>query len=206
MKSFTTLSIGEKILFFGTVVYMLLFGAHYLRALNFEFLGYYFILVCGFSFVYATLARSQFPLYILSGLSLWGLLHMAGGSVPVGDTVLYGYKIYPFLIGEGQFYVLKMDQVIHAFGFGVTALVAHHLLLTHAWREGVSHVWLKVAAVCIATGLGAFNEVIEFLVLVTVEENGVGDIYNMGLDLIFNLGGAIIATILAHVLTKRVVA
>jgi putative membrane protein len=203
MPTLTSLTTGHRILLAFTALYMLGFGAYYARMMNFEFLAYYLILVIGFVFVYTTLERSRFPLYILWGLSLWGLLHMAGGSVPVGDTVLYGYRIYPFLTGEGQFYILKMDQVIHAFGFGVSALVAHHLLLTHAWRTEASRIWLAVAAVLIAAGLGSLNEVIEFLVLVTVEENGVGDIYNMGLDLIFNLIGAISAAVLAHRISSR---
>lgn len=195
MPSFHSLSNSHRILLAFTVLYMLGFGVHYARALNFEFLGYYLILIFGFVLVFKTLNRSKFPLYILWGLSLWGLLHMAGGSVPIGDTVLYGYKIYPFFVGEGQFYVLRMDQVIHAFGFGVSALVAHHLLTAHALRGGVSKVWVGIASVCIAMGLGALNEVIEFTVALTLEQNGVGDFFNMGLDLVFNLLGAIIATV-----------
>lgn len=198
MPRLSSLTSGQKLLLAFTMVYMVGFGLHYLRAMNVEFIAYYLVLLFGFAFVFTTLARSRFPLHILWGLSLWGLLHMAGGSVPVGDTVLYGYKIYPFLVGEGQLYVLKMDQVIHAFGFGVATLVAHHLLLAHAWRESASRVWLAVAAVLIGTGLGALNEVIEFLVVLTVEYNGVGDLYNMGLDLIFNLAGALSAALFAH--------
>lgn len=198
-----TLSVPHRLLLAFTGLYMLGFGIHYLSALNFEFLAYYLVLVAGFVLVYTTLDRSRFPVYVLWGLSIWGLLHMAGGSVPVGDTVLYGYKIYPFFVGDGQFYILKMDQVIHAFGFGVSALVAHHLLREHAWRRGASQFWLGVTAVLVAVGLGSLNEVIEFLVLVTVEENGVGDIYNMGLDLVFNLAGAIIATLAVMRLTRE---
>jgi hypothetical protein len=203
MSNLASLPTSHKVLLAFTMLYMLGFGAHYLRSVNVEFIAYYLILIAGFVFVYATLERSRFPLHILWGLSLWGLLHMAGGSVPVGDSVLYGYKIYPFLVGEGQLYILKMDQVIHAFGFGVTTLVAHHLLLTHAWRENASRAWLAVAATLIGIGLGSLNEVIEFLVVLTVEYNGVGDLYNMGLDLIFNLAGAVIAALIALKCTRR---
>lgn len=204
MPSISSLTSGQKGLLAFTVLYMFGFGLHYLGSMNVEFIAYYLVLLFGFAFVFTTLERSRFPLHILWGLSIWGLLHMAGGSVPVGDTVLYGYKIYPFLVGEGQLYVLKMDQVIHAFGFGVATLVAHHLLLTHAWRSDASRIWLAIAAVLIGTGLGAFNEFIEFLVVLTVEYNGVGDLYNMGLDLVFNLVGAIIAAFFAHRLTRHV--
>jgi putative membrane protein len=198
MPSLASLTSGQRVLLAFTTLYMLGFGVHYLRSLNVEFIAYYLVLLFGFAFVFATLERSRFPLHILWGLSIWGLLHMAGGSVPVGESTLYGYKIYPFLVGEGQLYILKMDQVIHAFGFGVATLVAHHLLLTHAWRENASRVWLAVAAVLIGVGLGSLNEVIEFMVVLTVEYNGVGDLYNMGLDLIFNLAGAVIAALVAH--------
>lgn len=203
MPTLSSLTLGQKILLTFTVLYMVGFGFHYLGSMNVEFIAYYLVLLFGFVFVFTTLERSRFPLHILWGLSLWGLLHMAGGSVPVGDGVLYGYKIYPFLVGDGQLYILKMDQVIHAFGFGVATLVAHHLLLTHAWRADASRMWLAVAAVLIGVGLGSLNEVIEFLVVLTVEYNGVGDLYNMGLDLIFNLAGAVSAALFVHMHANR---
>ena len=111
-----------------TILYIIGFGFYYAQALNYEFVGYLGVLVLGFSIIFATLPKTQFPTYILWGLSIWGLLHMAGGSVPVGDTVLYGYRIIPLYDGGGDFFILKMDQLIHAFGFGVTALLALQLL------------------------------------------------------------------------------
>lgn len=199
----SSLSAGQKTVLAFTTLYMLGFGVFYLQKLNFEFLAYYLVLVLCFALVFKTLSRSQFPLYILWGLSIWGLLHMAGGGVRVGDGVLYGLKIFPFVVGQGDFYILKMDQVIHAFGFGVAALVAHFLLARHAFRADASRLWLGVAAVLIAIGLGSLNEVIEFIVSLTVKYNGVGDLFNMGLDLIFNLAGAILAVVGVSVFGKK---
>lgn len=192
------LSSGEKLLLTFTVLYMVAFGISYARALNFEFLAYYAILVAAFVVIFKTLNTTRFPLYILWGLSLWGFLHMAGGSIRVGDGVFYTYKIFPLMVGAGDFYILKMDQVIHAFGFGVTALVVHHLISTKIAKAGASAWGIAVTAICVAMGLGAVNEVIEFIVFVTLPQNGVGDIFNMGLDLIFNMLGAILAIVLLY--------
>ena len=44
-------------------------------------------------------------------------------------------------------------------------------------------------------GLGALNEIIEFIVTVFVPENNVGGYVNTALDLVFNLIGAVIAAV-----------
>ena len=41
-------------------------------------------------------------------------------------------------------------------------------------------------------GLSAVNEIVEFLAFVSIQDTGVGDMYNTGLDLIFNAAGALV--------------
>ena len=118
---------------------------------------------------------------------------MAGGSIPVGDGVLYGVQLIDF-VKDGEFTLLKYDQALHAFGFGVATLVAHHLLLPR-WKDGSSKALLYILAACVGMGLGALNEVIEFFVVLTVPESGVGGYYNTALDLLFNMIGAISAAL-----------
>lgn len=83
-----------------------------------------------------------------------------------------------------------MDQVIHFYGFGVAAIVVHQLLACRM-PERVSGAMLIFLAWIGSMGLGTFNEVVEFLAFVSLDETGVGDIYNTGLDLCFNLAGAV---------------
>lgn len=189
---FRHLSFHHKIIAAFTALYILIFGAHYAQALDYEFLGYLVVLILGFLIVFLTIEKTRFPYHILWGLSLWGLLHMAGGSVPVGDGVLYGYLILPIFDGGGEFVMFKMDQFIHMLGFGVTTLVMLRLL-RNAGFAGGHEVLAAITAVIAAMGLGALNETIEFLAVVFVPDTGVGGYFNTSLDLIFNMLGATLA-------------
>lgn len=168
------------------------FGLQFVQALNYEFIAYVGLVIAIFVFLYGTLSHSRFPNYILGGISLWGFLHMIGGGVVVNGAVLYAYRIFPFFDGGGDLYVLKFDQVVHAYLYGVVALMFLHLL-----REVVgirSHTLLiAVISVCAAAGVGGFNEIIEFIAAVNIPDNGVGGYENTVLDIIFNTLGAFVA-------------
>ncbi len=87
-----------------------------------------------------------------------------------------------------------MDQVIHAFLYGVVGLMFLHLL-----REviGIKTHTVLVAAIAIfaASGFSILNEIIEFWAAVNIPDNGVGGYYNTVLDMIFNLLGAVLAVV-----------
>lgn len=178
------------------LVYVLGFGLSYLLAGNYEFLWYVAVLVFFFILVLATWSRAKFDAIILWGLSIWGLLHMAGGGVKVGDSVLYSLHLIP-IIGSGDAYVLKFDQVVHMFGFAVATLVVYHLLKPYLTKETN---WKVVYPLIIAAGmgLGVLNEIVEFIAVVIFPNTGVGGYYNTAIDLIFNTFGAIAAAFFIH--------
>lgn len=135
---------------------------------------------------------------LLWALSLWGLLHMAGGLVPVPEG-------WPFQGKHGVLYSLwlipeklKYDQVVHAYGFGVTTWLCWHGL------KGAIRQRLKVEliptlgplTICAAAGVGfgALNEVIEFCATLMIPDTNVGDYENTGWDLVANLFGALVAS------------
>jgi putative membrane protein len=106
--------------------------------------------------------------------------------------VLFAYKIYPFLDLGGDFYILKYDQVVHAYLYGLVALMAYHTIRVPLRVSG--HTFLVVlAAAMISLGISGLNEIMEFLIAVNLEENGVGGHENAMLDLIFNFSGAVVA-------------
>lgn len=173
-------------------VYIAAFAAYYLSIGNTEFLWYVLVMVALFALILGTLHRSKFDSVILWGLSLWGLMHMAGGGVRVGNDVLYGLQLLPIYGTEGELRILKYDQLVHAFGFGISTLVVFHLLVPNLgenvrWRTVLSIVALG------GMGLGVVNEIVEFIAVLVFPHTGVGGYYNTALDLVFNTIGAIIA-------------
>ena len=118
------------------------------------------------------------------------------------DGVLFAYRIYPFLDLGGEFYILKYDQVVHAYLYGVMALVFLHVL-THTLRATQPR-WIIFLIACMASmGVSAMNEIMEFLIAITLERNGVGGYENAMLDLIFNFSGAFLALCFVPLLGKR---
>ncbi len=187
---------GEKIIFYFTLSYILGFLVYYLSIKNYEFLWYIVVLVFLFALILFTLSRSKFDYIILGGLSLWGLLHLAGGGIIVQGKVLYAYHILPVLqIGDSV--VLKFDQFVHFFGFGVATLVVYHLLLPYLNKKTNWKVVYPILVVA-GMGLGAVNEVVEFVAVLTFDETGVGGYINTALDLVFNTVGAVGAVIIIH--------
>ena len=183
--------------------YLIAGGIYFMRDLNLEFIIYVAVIVAIFGGVFATLKYTQFPVWMLWLLSIWGLMHVAGGSVPTVDGVLFAYKIYPFLDNGGDFYILKYDQVVHGYLYGLVALMAYHTLRVPL--RVVGHTFLvALAATMISLGISGLNEIMEFLIAVNLASNGVGGYENSMLDLIFNFSGAVIAILAYFVLTKSV--
>lgn len=175
-----------------SVLYLLGGGFFFLSRGNFEFVIYVGVIVGVFALLFGTLKITQFPVHILWLISIWGLGHILGGSVQTVDGVLFAYKIYPFLDLGGDFYILKYDQLVHAYLYGVMALVFWHIL-THTLKVSRPTWILVILALMASMGVSAMNEIMEFLIAVSIENNGVGGYENAMLDLIFNFSGAVIA-------------
>jgi uncharacterized membrane protein YjdF len=141
----------------------------------------------------ATIHKTHFPVWLLAMLSVWAALHMAGGAVHVGSGVLYGLHLF-HVVGSGDAYVLRYDQVVHFYGFFVATLVAYWLLLPQlksAFRPGA----IAFVAFLAGMGFGALNEIIEFMAVLAVPDNGVGGYYNTAIDLCANALGALTAAL-----------
>jgi uncharacterized membrane protein YjdF len=148
------------------------------------------------------LVHRRYPLTapLLWTLSVWGLLHMAGGLMPIpsgwsreGDySLLYSWWLVPGW--------LRYDHVVHAYGFGITTWLCWHILKS-ALRspDGLPvHPSPGILVVCVAAGLGfgALNEMVEFITTHLLPENNIGDYENTGWDLVANFVGALIAAAL----------
>ncbi|MBI1349267.1 hypothetical protein GC163_23605 [bacterium] len=167
---------------------------------NGEFIFYSVVMVILCGVVIAVHHNSDLPRPVLWGLSLWGLAHMVGGLVPIPETwphngpnaVVYSWWLIPNL--------LKYDQVVHAFGFGVTTWVCwqglcaitNSLATSRAIEPTFGALLLCMAAAC---GFGALNEVIEFMATLLIPSTNVGGYVNTGWDLVSNLVGAMVAAL-----------
>ena len=184
-----------------TLGYTAVFGAVFMSAGNSEFLWYIVTLLILVALVALGQRKAEFPAAILWALSLWGFIHMAGGGVPLGDSVLYAHVVVP-VYGSGEFVFLKYDQMVHFYGFGITAWLLWNLLRRH-FPVMIGSASLFVFPVLGAMGLGAVNEIIEFIAVVVFPDTNVGGYVNTALDLVFNAAGAVFAMVLVKLVARR---
>ncbi len=163
---------------------------------NHEFLLYIVVVVFMMGVVWVVHGRVALTSGALWCLSIWGLVHMAGGlvTVPEGWPVMGSNRVlYSLWLIPDR---LKYDHVVHAYGFGVTTWVCWQgmraALGGHLHRVRPT---LGLMVLCAAAGLGfgALNEVIEFAATLLVPETNVGGYLNTGWDLVANLLGATVA-------------
>ncbi|MCC7145230.1 MAG: hypothetical protein IT443_02155 [Phycisphaeraceae bacterium] len=169
---------------------------------NREFIFYLATMVLIIALMLLVHARVRLPAAALAALSLWGLAHMAGGLLPVPaawpingtQRVLYSLWLIPDY--------LKYDQVIHAYGFAVATWICW---LGMSASLGVARptLGLLFLAALAGMGLGALNEVVEFIATLTLPNTNVGGYVNTGWDLVANTTGATLAAILIRLRLRR---
>ncbi len=188
-----------------TVAYLGPFGAICLRGGDREFLLYLAVMLSLIPIVAWLHARIGLHIGTLWGLSAWGLAHLAGGllripeSWPHDDTpVLYDLWIIPGW--------LRYDQLVHAFGFGLCTWLSWQGLRAAFRANGVAirpSTGLLVLCSLAGMGLGAMNELVEFLAVLTVPNTNVGGYENTGWDLAFNAVGACFAAVMIAVTNRQ---
>lgn len=174
---------------------------------NREFVFYIIVMLVLISAVFLVHSRVRLTGGLLWAFSFWGLLHMAGGLCPLPGSwsfhgehsVLYSWWIIPDR--------LKYDQVVHAYGFGITTWLCWHILhraLRQPDGNGVRPT-LGMLTLCAAAGMGfgALNEVVEFIAVLTIPNTNVGGYENTGWDLVSNLTGAITAALVIRFGPRR---
>jgi len=184
-----------------TTVYVLAFTVWFLMSGNYEFVVYVITMFILITLIGRSLRSVEYPVSMLWALSAWGLLHMAGGGVPVAGSVLYSLQLFPITPADGEMQLLKYDQIVHAYGFGVTAWVLWYLMKRHFPVLMGTKTSLLYPALA-AMGLGTVNEIIEFIAVLSVPETNVGGYFNTALDLVFNALGAAIAMIIIAATAK----
>ena len=185
-----------------TIIVLLYFAAFTTIAIsidNLEFMLYEAVMVLLIALIVWMDKRVEFSKPVLWMLAIWGALHLAGGLIPIpdsladlddGDTadkvqVLYNLRLTPYLP--------RFDQLVHAFGFGICALAAREALAAHLNRPIPINMQMGSVIILIAMGLGAVNEILEFAAVMLIPDTSVGGYINTGWDLVCNGIGAGIA-------------
>ena len=183
---------GQLPILIVNLVYLLISLFVFLGRENYEFVMYIGVLVFFLVLVLATNKKINYPNSVLWMLTAWGILHMAGGGILLENgSVLYTLILFP--ISEA-YQILKYDQFVHIVGFFVATLIAYVLLKPNLknnfgwWSTGFV---LAMAGL----GLGALNEIVEFIATILVPKTNVGGYTNTSLDLVADLLGSILATI-----------
>lgn len=180
----------QKIIFWAFALSIIAFTLTFILQKNFEFIGYVVIVCILFGIIFTSMKRVAYPNFVLWLLLIWSILHMLGGVLMTNGRVIYTWIIYP-IIGE-PYNVLKYDQLIHAFGF-FSATFAMYYVLKKYLTKPFGWTAVGIVVTMAGLGLGAFNEIIEFLMTVLLPNTNVGGYENTAIDLVSNFIGALIA-------------
>lgn len=165
------------------------FGTVFLSKLNYEFLIYVGVIIFFLTLIGMTVNKVEYSYESLLGLTLWSALHLAGGGVVIGEGRLYDVILVRL---SSELPIFRYDQFVHIWGFGVSTLVVFSLLRRHLAESVRASVSLGIVLVMAGLGLGALNEILEFVVSLAVPKSGVGGYMNTSLDLCADLIGAIL--------------
>ncbi len=159
---------------------------------NFEFLFYGLTTLILVALLHVGDKHFHFSHKVLWGFNLWIVLHILGGLLPVGDSVLYSLVIID-LVGE-PYSILKYDQLVHAYCYFIAALLIWHIVCSISLPDA-SFMSLAMITVLAASGIGGLNEIIEFLATVFIPDTNVGGYENTAIDIVSNLLGACLAVV-----------
>jgi hypothetical protein len=155
------------------------------------------VMILGVTGVVALHVRVGFSELTLWGLVGFGLGHLAGGMVPVGDGILYQWWLVEDL--------LRYDNLQHAWGFGFVGRATWEALRPRLVPRDEDLPFVAFFVVVLgAAGLGAVNEVLEYVMTLVLAETNVGGYDNTARDLVANLvGGVLVGGWTARSLTSR---
>lgn len=173
-----------------TVAYLLVATAFAFVHQNKEFLFYIAVVVIIGGAIFAIHKRANFSAGLLWALSIWGLLHMLGGLVPIPDGWPVGGKqvLYSLWLIPGY---IKYDNPIHAYGFFVATWACWEAL-SHTVKNIRSTFGILTLCALAGMGLGAMNEIVEFMATIMIPGTNVGGYENTGWDLVSNLIGSVL--------------
>lgn len=186
----------------GVVVFTLLYqsalASWAITQNNYEFL-YYSAIQLGFAaLLYFAHKRIHYSINLLWLLSLWGLIHLAGGLVHVPESwveagtsrSLQDLKVISNL---------SYQHIEHFYGFFLVTWVSWQTLCsiihTRYQRRLMPSFGLLVLCATSSMGYGAFNELAEFLATKIIAETQITGYQDTSWDMVANAAGVFFASI-----------
>ncbi len=186
-----------------TIAYVIGFGIYYLIIKNYEFLWYVailFFLIALMSFLHLRYSLSSGALL---GASIWGLIHMMGGSIYINGTKLYGLILIPLFSSDiTGTDIFRYDQFAHFYCYIFVSIILFYIY-RHYVKEDISWLAFSILIVFSSIGVGAINEIAEFIPVLILENTGVGDYFNTLWDIVFNTFGAIVGVVYLSIKRKN---
>lgn len=169
-----------------------IFATFFIAKANYEFIIYVGVIIFFMLVFIATNHKIYYPNALLWGLTTRAVMHMAGGAIAVKQGRLYDIILIPI---SDKYSILRYDQVVHIIGFGVATILMFYLLKPLLRKDIRSRWAMPIVVIFAGLGVGALNEIIEFITGEIVAEAGVGGYINTSLDLVADLIGAILAVV-----------
>lgn len=141
-----------------------------------EFFIYALLIIIALGFGWKYFRQFEVPSYLLVFVQVGILIHFSGGLLEVGGQRLYDNSIFG----------IRFDKYVHLINAFIAAVIMNYILFLFNVRVPR---FKYLFVIFIVLGLGAVIEIVEYLVMLTVPGNGVGDYHNNMQDLLANLVG-----------------
>lgn len=182
------------------IIALIFFSIFFVFKKNYEFIIYIGVIILFLTLILFTNKKVDYPNNVLWGLTVWAILHMSGGSIYINGTRLYEIMLIPL---SNNYPIFRYDQFVHIIGFGVATLVMYYLIKPLLKPDLEKWTALSIVIVMAGFGVGALNEMVEFLATVLIPETGVGGYINTSLDLVSDLIGSLLALVIIRVKEKK---
>ena len=182
------------------VLILIGFGFAYFTPTNYELMAHLGMIIGFTILVLATNKKVRYPPVILSGLTAWAFLHLAGSNVIVGGSALYDRVIFPV---ASSLPIIRYDQIVHAIGFGFATGLIYHIIAPRL-PDGARNSAIILLVIALAgLGIGAINEMVEFITIAIFPTADIGGYENTLLDLFGDFVGAILAVIIIPLINSK---
>jgi uncharacterized membrane protein YjdF len=174
------------------------FGIYFGLKMNYEFIIYVGVIIFFVILIGLTRNKVEYTLSSLIGLTVWSMLHLCGGGIDIGNNE----RLYDLILIKlsDKLPILRYDQIVHMWGFGISTIVMYSLLRKSLINKLRHRISLGIVLVMSGMGVGAFNEILEFIVDLSVPQSGVGGYINTSLDLCSNFIGSVLATVYINIM------